>query len=298
MIVMAANKISIDDDLDDDILEPDEPKAKPKPDPKAQPGPSAAEMALQAELNRERALRIKAEEAHSTAQKTTAETRYDAVKAGIEATKATRARLVADQKAALEAADYDKVSRITDELADVAAEARQLVQEKAAADRRAGEGRVEEKKQPVSSGDVFEDWIGQMPASTQAYLRKHKDDVIQPHRNKRLLIADAMAQSDGFSPGTEAYFDAIDKHMGYVVKEEPEETGESDEPEDRNEPKRRVSAPPSREGSASNGSGKGVRLTPAEREIATHMGMTEASYAKQKERLRSKAYLESRTIGR
>lgn len=118
----------------------------------------------------------------------------------------------------------------------------------------------------------------------RAWLKEHTEVLTDTRRNRELSVGYDRALAKGFKRGSEGYFKFLDEFMGFA------EAGRSGDPDDdqtdNTERASIVSAPVSRDNrSSSTGRPTAptrITLSPAEREAARNMGVSEVAYAKGK----------------
>ena len=116
-----------------------------------------------------------------------------------------------DLKKAMEEGDFDGVVSANEKLAQKTLEINRLKEGKEALENRS-------KQQPDSS-DPFDNYVSRFTPRSQDYLRKHKEVVTDPKKNKLLIAAHYEAEANGHAADTDGYFDFIDQRMGYKTVE-------------------------------------------------------------------------------
>lgn len=118
-------------------------------------------------------------------------------------------------KKAMEDGDFDAVVSANEKLAQKTLEINRLKEGKEALEQRS--------KQPETNADPFENYVSRFTPRSQDYLRKHKEVVTDPKKNKLLIAAHYEAEASGYTADTDDYFDFIDQRMGYknVENEKP-----------------------------------------------------------------------------
>lgn len=113
---------------------------------------------------------------------------------------------------------------------------------------------------------------------TQEYLKARDSSWLTDPKNQNMLrSAHFAAAAQGLQPDTDAYFQAIDKHMGYG--QQPADPA----PALRAAPKSAPAAPPTSKAASTPTGGKiQVVLKPTEVEAAKNMGISPAEYARRK----------------
>lgn len=299
--------------------EPPQPKEKPKSEaaPKTD-DPDLWKRRLQEANEREaaeRARRIAAEKTvheRSTSLAVTearaTEADYYAVSNALGRTESEIAGLKRAHKEALEAGDYDAATEAADKLA----EARTRY-----SDLKAGEGelrtRLEQAKDRAkkaveakpesgnSDGNDFDAFLSQFGPREQQWFRDHPECA--PMRDPKLFAkaqaAHYAAVADDVKPGTDQYFEYIDRKMGFREDAAPDKQGDdgvvvSTDSKPAAPQSKRVAAPVSRDGAVVTQRDDGryqVRLTAEQREVAEAMGMTPTAYAKQLIRARNQGLI-------
>lgn len=241
----------------------------------------AKEIELQTQLETERRGRLAAEkaakeaDAHAVRFRSEADrARYGELINGLES--ATNAVTAAKRefRQAYEAGDADKMAEAQEHIGRAASRAGQFEDAKAdfeARLKRTGEAEKEPPKRQ-QAGDPVEDFASQLTPRAGTWIRQHPECVTNQGKQNKMFAAHYAALSQGLSEGSDEYFTMLDQELGYAEKPKPsggDATGGRSAP-------RRPSAPPSRE-PADNP--RTVRLTPAEVEIASNMGMSNKEYA-------------------
>lgn len=155
----------------------------------------------------------------------------------------------------------------------------------------------------MSKEEKVDAFIATLGPREQAWAKEHKSVFLDERQNLKLTGLHNLALADGIQPGTDAYFERLDKGLGFA--KEPAETGGEAEPtrsggeegekevivdmsKDRgkaaevDDGARRVSAPVTRGGVDGGGSKMQVRLSKAEIEMAEAMGLSRQEYAQNK----------------
>jgi hypothetical protein len=233
----------------------------------------------------EEAARAKAAEA-SDAKNRAVNSEYDNIKGKIAEANAHELRIKRELKQALEMGENDKFTDLQMEAARVAARKMQYEDAKAIMEERASrvdrERPKEEEVRP--SSDPFETAIASMSAKSQAYLRQHRECVMDPEMNAKVVYGHQVALKKGIRPDSPEYFAFLDTHMGYadVNSDDDGEDQDVEVQTQRNEGRKPMaSAPVSRDSHRQNGfvsPGK-YRLSREEADMAEQMGMSPTEYA-------------------
>jgi hypothetical protein len=136
------------------------------------------------------------------------------------------------------------------------------------------------------AGDQFEAALTKMHPKVAQWARDHRDDVINPDRQKLAIAADQVALARGYAPGSDDYIDTLDEMMGYGVLENG--TATQKKPAQPRQAatvqtsRRAVAAPSSRTGGSSSGGRRSVILTEDDKRQAQGYGVPLEEYAKWK----------------
>jgi hypothetical protein len=194
---------------------------------------------------------------------------------------------------ALAEGDYESAGAANELLADAKAnlsrlkDGKQAVEAQKKAPTPQREDVTQTQQQPTSQYERIEAYIQQPGHSprVQQYLRDHYDDLFRDfdsgaNRLSRLLGGHYLAKSDGTIEGSDAYFDALDGHMGYKETPPP-----AVQPQPAPQPKATKHIPPaapvSRGNSQPNGqsSPTSITLTPAQVQFCRESNITPKDYA-------------------
>ena len=191
--------------------------------------------------------------------------------------------LKAQYRDAMAVGDYDKVAEINDAVNDNHAKLRDLAAGKDAMERKP---RGEAPK-PVASNPV-EALASQLTPRSAAWVRAHPECATDLRMYNKMLAAHQLALADGIQPDTDEYFESVESTMR--ISPRRAEIEQRDDPMvEAAKPVARRSAPPSapvtRAGTGTGTRPNIVRLTSAEREIASMMQMSDQEYAREKMRL-------------
>lgn len=199
------------------------------------------------------------------------DSRLQTIQNAIAAKEANRKDLRARLIAAKTNADYEAEADINLEVAQLATELHQLNAGKNQLENRIANEREAAKTRPVNT-DPIEQAVSGMTPRAAAWVRSHREAILDPIKNADLIMADRIAQRDGIDPNSDAYFEHMDAHMGYGERQADEETVPRREPLN-------YAAPVSRNGGSDNGLPPGkIRLNSAQRELADEWGWTYKKY--------------------
>lgn len=113
------------------------------------------------------------------------------------------------------------------------------------------------------------------------WLKEHTEVLTDPRRNRELSVGYDRALAKGFKRGSEGYFKFLDEFMGFAEAAKP---GTDEEDDTDNQRASIVSAPVTRDNRSSS-TGRPttptrIMLTPAQREAARNMGVSDVAYAR------------------
>lgn len=179
-------------------------------------------------------------------------------------------------KAAFDAADPDAIADAQEEISEASSDLRDLKRKRSETERteerRGTEGRVDTDL----PADPVERFIvsNKMSSRNAEWLRNHPECVTDETRYYEMHAADARARKDNIRPGSDAYYNYMEKELGYVKRGRDDDDRRDDRDERREERRpseRRPAAPPSRDPSGPDGRPSrpsSVRLNADEREMA------------------------------
>lgn len=206
------------------------------------------------------------------------------INGAIRQVKTSNDMLKAEYKAALASGDYDKAADLQEFMSVNAAKMLQLENGKVAL-----ENKLKQPIQPVErSNDPVEQVASQLSPRSASWVRSHPECVRDQKLYAKMIGAHNFAVADGYVPDSDAYFDFIEKSLGYKEALEPSESVEAAEnpqvqaatiTRTRSSP---TAAPTSKIASSGTRGPNVVRLTAQEREIAEMMKMSPEDYARNK----------------
>lgn len=147
----------------------------------------------------------------------------------------------------------------------------------------------ERKERPEPQVDIITaiDRDPKLMPKERDWLKEHSETLTDPKLNRELSVGYDRALAAGHKRGSEGYFQFLDQFMGYA-KPRSDDTAD-DEIDDTNiERGSHMSAPVVRENRTLGGRpppSNRVTLSPAEREMARSMGLSDVQYAKGKVQL-------------
>lgn len=177
---------------------------------------------------------------------------------------------------AMQNGDFARAAEIQQEMSANAAKLLQLENGK-----KAMQSRPKEGPRPLPPADPVEALASQLTPASAKWVRDHPDYARDPRLNRKMIRAHEDAVDDGLTPDTPQYFEAIERRLG--IKADDPSSAPDDVTSDAAKVTGRRDAAPA---AAPVGRGGGtanknvVRLTAAQREMASDMGMTPEEYAK------------------
>lgn len=285
------------EDKDDIVIElaDDEPKhddvvieradEAPRSTSRSEITPEDGISELQAKLEQERQARIEAQRQAQEAmqQVNSAKTEVDSTKLhmirnAIDQVKANNEILKANYRDAMATGDYDQVAEIQATMMENQSKLMSLEN-----GRKAMEDRPKIAPVPPRQPDMIENLASQVTPESANWLRQNKQYLNSQSKLDRAMRAHADAIDDGIVPDSQEYFQYIEGRLGIQRNDNYGEPAMSEAAK----PIARRSSPPAAPVTRS-GTGTGttrpnvVRLTSAEREMASMMQMTDQEYARNK----------------
>lgn len=296
---------------------------EPKPEPVIQPKPSADDEAyerLKRQLDREKAAREAAQrradqiasehistqerlrqeqERAFSVQQQHLEAQEVAIDNAISFAESQAAQAQRDITRALNEGDYESSAAAYRILAKAESDLARLkegksaieVQKKSPASRQDPPSPAQQPQQPYTVHDRVEAYITQPAHSlkAQAYMRDHYDDLFRDFdagavRLHKLLGGHYLAKAEGVNEGSDAYYNFLDRHMGYMSEPAPQQTARSEPPPPPAPTKPRATVPPaapvSRSAQANSVSGTSITLTPAQVQFCRDSQIDPKTYAR------------------
>lgn len=240
----------------------------------------ASEEATARERERNAALERERDEARQEAARlrtTTADTEKELLNNSLAGAQAAQAAAKAQFKVAFDAGDPEAMAEANALIARAATDIRNY--EGAVANFETDAEIVEPVRQQRQQEVSIESAIDRDPkllGPERDWLKSHTEVLTDPKANRKLGVAYDEALEQGLKRGTPAYFEFLDKRLGYA---EAEADGDN-----RTERASIVAAPVSRDNRSSTTGQKltpsQVRLTPEQREMAMLTGVTDIEYAR------------------
>lgn len=257
-----------------------------KVEPEAVIAPEDGIADLKRQLEAERVMRAEAERrAHEAAQAAhqakneVEDTNLHLVKNAIETVNRNNDLLKAQYRDAMAGGDYDRAADIQQAMSSNAAKLLQLEN-----GRRAMEERPKTEPPAPRQIDHVEALAEQVTPESAQWLRKNKQFLGTEAAVRRMFRAHEDAIDDGIKADTPEYFSYIEERLKIskpvrVDVDEDPTSGAAKVTQRRSAP---PAAPVTRSGAEPGARPNVVRLTAAEREMASMMGMSEKEYASNK----------------
>jgi hypothetical protein len=171
--------------------------------------------------------------------------------------------------------DYDRAAEIQQRMSDNAARLLQLENGKDALEKQTRQAPVYQQ-QPI---DPVEALASQLSPRSAAWVRNNPQFATDQRLFQKMIAAHNLAVADGLTPDTDDYFATVEETLR-IRRPEPVYNDPMAETatvtQKRSAP---PAAPVSRGGNGTGSNPNRVTLSPAEREMAQMMGMTEKEYA-------------------
>lgn len=214
----------------------------------------------------------------------TVDSQYQTILGAITTANAEIASGEAEYRSARELGDVAKELEATSKIARANARLVHFETGKAALEERATAARESaknppKKAEPQATGDPFEQRLAAFTPRTRDWVRGHKEVLTDPKLNKRTMAAHFDAEAEGFVQDSEAYFQFLDKRLGFADDDETKPEKVSVRTHVRNPP-----APVSRDTAVAKGNlnGERVKLSAREVQAAEELGLTPSEYARRK----------------
>jgi hypothetical protein len=242
--------------------------------------------ALKAQLESERYARIEAEKRAQQANESAFKAKNEVqdsnlhlVNNAIATMNQTNDILKSHYREAMSINDYDRASEIQHEMATNAAKLLQLKQGKEAL-----ENTPKQSAPRAMPSDPVEALASQLSPRSAEWVRRNPQCVTDQRMYQKMIAAHNLAAADGIPFDSDDYFAAIESTLR--INRNDSQTAVEDPMSSSAKPTQKRSSPPaapvSRSGNGTGARPNTVRLTSAEREMASMMGMTDQDYAKNK----------------
>ncbi len=213
----------------------------------------------------------KARQEATQARTETVESNINSVENAMHAAQTAADAAEGEYAAAMEQGNWKDAAKAQRKIADAAARIARLEEGKAnleeARQAQPAREQARQQQQPAQETDPVERALAGVTPRTADWLRKHPEFVTDQKMNQKANAAHSMAQSEGYVPDSDAYFDFCERFLG--LKEDEPAVRDTPAPQARTRTAM-PSAPVSRNATAgSNGvSGSQVTLTKGEAERA------------------------------
>jgi hypothetical protein len=222
----------------------------------------------------EKRARLAAEREYAAKNEVT-DTNLSLINNAISTTQQETAYLKAGYREAMSTGDYDRAAEIQQRMSDNAARLLQLENGKDALEKQTRQV-APQFQQPV---DPVEALAGQLSPRSAAWIRNNPQFATDQRLFQKMIAAHNLAVADGLTPDTDDYFATVEETLR-IRRPEPVYNDPMAEAatvtQKRSAP---PAAPVSRGGNGTGSNPNRVTLSPAEREMAQMMGMTEKEYA-------------------
>jgi hypothetical protein len=275
-------KVEIVDEVDE------KPSKKAEKEEKVEVTPDEGILELKKSLEREKQSRLEAERRAlaaqrqaAEAQENTAEAQYQLVTNAIETVKERAEALKSAYAESMQVGDYAKAAEIQNAMA---VNAHQL--EKLKDGKKAMKKQIKEAENappaPQPKGDMIDQLAEQVSPRSASWLRANRDVLNNKRMIEKMGLAHRETEIDGIVPDTDEYFEFIESRLGLRNRVDKVEAVESPlSAASAPAPKKSTQPPPA---PVSRGTQRPnvMRLTAAEADMASSLGMSPEEYAKNK----------------
>jgi hypothetical protein len=259
-------------------------------------GPEEGIQELKMKLEQERSARIEAEkrarmayESAAEAKNETQDTNLQLVRNAIETVKRNNDILKYNYSEAMSVGDYNKAAELQETMGMNSAKLMELER---------GRAHMENAPkivapEPPRPSDPVEALASQLSPRSADWVRRNPQCVTDPRMYQKMVAAHNLAVADGYQPDTDDYFDMIEGTLR-INRRAPVEYDEDPMAGAAKVTQRRAgppAAPVSRGGGGTGSRPNAGHLTPAEKEMARDLGMTETAYAQNKAALKKEGKL-------
>lgn len=144
-----------------------------------------------------------------------------------------------------------------------------------------------EKKPAAAPANDLEAWLAgtQLPERARLWFREHPDAFADKEKFFRVQAGHAALDKKGVAFNTDAYYDGLNRYLGYLDDEEKDTDVADDDDDADDEPASRRAAAPVSRGSAPNGQRQVVRAKRAHVEAAEFLEMSLKEYMEWRDNL-------------
>jgi len=277
-----------DDDTPEVEIVAEAPEKPSKKAEKHEVTPDEGISELKKSLEREKQARAEAERRAIAAQKqaaeaqeNTAEAQYQLVSNALETVKERAEALKAAYAESMQVGDYAKAAEIQNAMTVNATQLEKLKDGKKAMKRQLKDAESAPVA-PQPQGDIVEQIAANVTERSAAWLRESKEYLKSERDVRKMYRAHEDAIDDGIVPDTDEYFEFIENRLGMRKKVDRAEDVESPLSAAAAPAPRKAPQPPPAPVSRSTQRPNVMRLTAAEADMASSLGMTPEEYAKNK----------------
>ena len=287
-VVLEEPKKATDDTPIVEIVNETSEKSSKKAD-KHEVSPDEGILELKKSLEREKQARLEAERrAHQATQQAQKaqidknDSDYQLVVNAIETVKAQNETLKSAYADAMSAGDYSRAAEVQESLSVNANQLAELKRgEKAMKEQlKANEDIASQSKQP--QGDIVDQLAANVSERSASWLRESRDYLKSERDIRKMFRAHEDAIDDGIAPDTDEYFEFIEGRLGMRNRLERSETVDNPLSAASAPAPKKAPQPPPAPVSRSTQRPNVMRLTAAEADMASSLGMSPEEYAKNK----------------
>ena len=287
-VVLEEPKKADDDTPVVEIVNDASEKSSKKAD-KHEVSPDEGILELKKSLEREKQARLDAERrAHQATQQAQKaqidknDSDYQLVVNAIETVKAQNETLKSAYADAMSAGDYSRAAEVQESLSVNANQLAELKRgEKAMKEQlKANEDIASQSKQP--QGDIVDQLAANVSERSASWLRESRDYLKSERDIRKMFRAHEDAIDDGIAPDTDEYFEFIEGRLGMRNRLERSETVDNPLSAASAPAPKKAPQPPPAPVSRSTQRPNVMRLTAAEADMASSLGMSPEEYAKNK----------------
>lgn len=287
-VVLEEPKKADDDTPVVEIVNDASEKSSKKAD-KHEVSPDEGILELKKSLEREKQARLEAERrAHQATQQAQKaqidknDSDYQLVVNAIETVKAQNETLKSAYADAMSAGDYSRAAEVQESLSVNANQLAELKRgEKAMKEQlKANEDIASQSKQP--QGDIVDQLAANVSERSASWLRESRDYLKSERDIRKMFRAHEDAIDDGIAPDTDEYFEFIEGRLGMRNRLERSESVDNPLSAASAPAPKKAPQPPPAPVSRSTQRPNVMRLTAAEADMASSLGMSPEEYAKNK----------------
>jgi hypothetical protein len=277
-----------DDDTPEVEIVAEAPEKTFKKEEKHEITPDEGISELKKSLEREKQARAEAERRALAAQRhaaeakeNTAEAQYQLVSNALETVKERAENLKAALAESMQLNDYAKAAEIQNAMAVNAHQMEKLKDGKNAMQKQLKEAE-NAAAVPQHNGDRIEQMAEQVSPRSASWLRANKDVLNNQRMIEKMGLAHRGTEIDGIIPDTDEYFEFIENRLGMRKKVDRSEEVENPLSAAAAPAPKKGPQPPPAPVSRSTQRPNVMRLTAAEADMASSLGMSPEEYAKNK----------------